>query len=48
MRTFVKLLARMGVCEVPDAKAVGGMELAHEELAAGLPHGPNLEDGGGG
>ena len=43
----MQFLAGMGVRKVPDAKAVCGVQLAHEELAAGLPHGDNLEDGGG-
>ena len=48
MRSFVKLFTSVGICEVSDAKTVCGMELAHEELAAGLPHGHDLQDGGGG
>ena len=48
VRSLVKLPARMSVCKVPDSKTVGGVELPHEELAAGLPHRGHLEDGGGG
>ena len=44
----MKLFAGVSVSEVPDAETVGGVELPHEELAAGLPHGGHLEDGGGG
>ena len=47
MRSLVKLLAGVGVCKVPDAQTVGGVELPHEELAAGLPHRAHLQDGGG-
>ena len=47
MRSLVKLLAGVCVCKVPDAQAVGGVELSHEELAARLPHRHQLQDGGG-
>ena len=47
MRSLVKLLAGVCVCKVPDAQAVGGVELSHEELAARLPHRAQLQDGGG-
>ena len=47
MRSFVKLPAGVSVCKVPDAEAVGGVQLAHEELAAGLSYRGHLEDRGG-
>ena len=48
MGALVKLLAGVSVRKVPDTEAVGGVQLAHQELAARLPHGAHLEDGGGG
>ena len=48
VRSLVKFLAGMSVGEVSNSQAVGGVELAHEELAAGLPDRGHLEDGGGG
>ena len=48
MRPFVKFFASVSVRKVPDAEAVCGVQLSHEELAARLPHGAHLEDGGGG
>ena len=38
----------VSVGKVPDPQTVGRVELAHEKLAARLPHGAHLEDGGGG
>ena len=43
VRSFVQFLAGMGVRKVPDAKAVCGVQLAHEELAARLPYRAHLE-----
>ena len=48
MRAFVKLFAGVSVRKVPDTEAVSGVQLAHQELAARLPHRAHLEDGGGG
>ena len=45
MRSFVEFFTGMGICKVSDTETVCGVQLAHEELAAGLPHGDNLEDG---
>ena len=45
VRSFVEFFTGMGICKVSDTETVCGVQLAHEELAAGLPHGDNLEDG---
>ena len=38
----------MCTCEAADAQAVGGMQLAHQELAACLPHRADLQQAAGG
>ena len=42
-----ELQAAVKVCEGPDAETVGGVELALEELAAGVSHVVELEEVGG-
>ena len=38
VRSFMEFFAGVSVGKVPDTQTVGGVELAHQELAAGLSH----------
>jgi hypothetical protein len=48
VRLEVQLLAAVGVGEAADAEAVGGVQLAQQELAAGLAHLLHLQHAAGG
>lgn len=41
-----EVTAGMGVSKAPDAQAVGGVELAEQELAASVPHTIELKQAG--
>lgn len=43
-----QVAAGVRVGEAADAQAVGGVQLAQEELAAGVPHPVELQEAGGG
>lgn len=46
MRRLEQVAAGVCVSESSDAKAVGGVQLAEEELAAGVPHPVELQQAG--
>lgn len=48
MRPRVQLLAGVGICKAAYAQAVGGMQLAQQELTAGIPHRVHLQQSGRG
>ena len=41
-----QIAAGVRVCEAPDSQAVGGVQLAEEELTAGVPHPVELQQAG--
>lgn len=47
MRRLQQVAAGVRVREAPDAQAVGRIQLAQEEFAAGIPYPVQLEEAGG-
>lgn len=46
VRRLEQVAAGVRVSEPPDAQAVGGVQLAEQELAAGIPHSVELQQAG--